>query len=139
MIWWKELLMGVTGLCSGLAVAGGLFALIIALGVVADFADRTHTARYILWYEDAVAAGGILGNLMSVYALSLPLGSLGAGVFGIFAGVFVGAWAMALTEIINIIPIFARRLDLRRGLELLVLSMALGRTIGSLLFYYYRF
>ncbi len=139
MIWWKELLMGVTGLCSGLAVAGGLFALIIALGVVADFADRTHTARYILWYEDAVAAGGILGNLMSVYALSLPLGSLGAGVFGIFAGVFVGAWAMALTEIINIIPIFSRRLDLRRGLELLVLSMALGRTIGSLLFYYYRF
>ncbi len=139
MIWWKELLMGVTGLCSGLAVAGGLFALIIALGVVADFADRTHTARYILWYEDAVAAGGILGNLMSVYAISLPLGSLGAGVFGIFAGVFVGAWAMALTEIINIIPIFARRLDLRRGLELLVLSMALGRTIGSLLFYYYRF
>ena len=131
--------MGVTGLCSGLAVAGGLFALIIALGVVADFADRTHTARYILWYEDAVAAGGILGNLMSVYAISLPLGSLGAGVFGIFAGVFVGAWAMALTEIINIIPIFARRLDLRRGLELLVLSMALGRTIGSLLFYYYRF
>ena len=139
MIWWKELLMGVTGLCSGLAVAGGLFALIIALGVVADFADRTHTARYILWYEDAVAAGGILGNPMSVYAISLPLGSLGAGVFGIFAGVFVGAWAMALTEIINIIPIFARRLDLRRGLELLVLSMALGRTIGSLLFYYYRF
>ena len=106
---------------------------------MADFADRTHTARYILWYEDAVAAGGILGNLMSVYAISLPLGSLGAGVFGIFAGVFVGAWAMALTEIINIIPIFARRLDLRRGLELLVLSMALGRTIGSLLFYYYRF
>ena len=139
MIWWKELLMGVTGFCSGLAVAGGLFALIIALGVVADFADRTHTARYILWYEDAVAAGGILGNLMSVYAISLPLGSLGAGVFGIFAGVFVGAWAMALTEIINIIPSFARRLDLRRGLELLVLSMALGRTIGSLLFYYYRF
>ena len=139
MIWWKELLMGVTGLCSGLAVAGGLFALIIALGVVADFADRTHTARYILWYEDAVAGGGILGNVLSVYAISLPLGSLGAGVFGIFAGVFVGAWAMALTEIINIIPIFARRLDLRRGLELLVLSMALGRTIGSLLFYYYRF
>ena len=139
MIWWKELLMGVTGLCSGLAVAGGLFALIIALGVVADFADRTHTAWYILWYEDAVAAGGILGNLMSVYALSLPLGSLGAGVFGIFAGVFVGAWAMALTEIINIIPIFARRVNFRRGLELVIISMALGRTAGSLIYYYFRF
>ena len=99
-------------------MAGGLFALIIALGLVAEFADQTHTARHILWYEDAVAAGGILGNLISIYQFPLPFGEAGAGIFGIFAGVFVGAWAMALTEIINIIPIFARRLDFRRGLEL---------------------
>lgn len=139
MIWWKEALMAVTGLCSGLAVAGGLFALIIALGLVAEFADQTHTARYILLYEDAVALGGILGNLISIYAFPLPLGQAAAGVFGLFAGIFVGAWAMALTEIINIIPIFARRIDLRRGLGLLVLSMAAGRTVGALLFYYFRF
>ena len=131
-MWWKEILMAVTGLCSGLAVAGGLFALIIALGLVAEFADRTHTARYILWYETSVAAGGIIGNLISIYRFSLPFGDVGAGIF-------VGAWAMALTEIINIIPIFARRIDFRRGLELLIISMALGRTAGSLLFYFYRF
>ena len=45
MIWWKEALMAAVGLCSGLAVAGGLFALIIALGLVAKVADQTHTAR----------------------------------------------------------------------------------------------
>ena len=138
-MWWKEILMAVVGLCGGLAVAGGLFALIIALGLVAEFADQTHTARHILWYEDAVAAGGILGNLISIYQLPLPFGEAGAGIFGIFAGVFVGAWAMALTEIINIIPIFARRLDFRRGLELLIVSMALGRTAGALIFYYFGF
>ena len=138
-MWWKEILMAVVGLCGGLAVAGGLFALIIALGLVAEFADQTHTARHILWYEDAVAAGGILGNLISIYQFPLPFGEAGAGTFGIFAGVFVGAWAMALTEIINIIPIFARRLDFRRGLELLIVSMALGRTAGALIFYYFGF
>ena len=100
---------------------------------------QTHTARHILWYEDAVAAGGILGNLISIYQFPLPFGEAGAGIFGIFAGVFVGAWAMALTEIINIIPIFARRLDFRRGLELLIVSMALGRTAGALIFYYFGF
>ena len=138
-MWWKEILMAVVGLCGGLAVAGGLFALIIALGLVAEFADQTHTARHILWYEDAVAAGGILGNLISIYQFPLPFGEAGAGIFGIFAGVVVGAWAMALTEIINIIPIFARRLDFRRGLELLIVSMALGRTAGALIFYYFGF
>ena len=138
-MWWKEILMAVVGLCGGLAVAGGLFALIIALGLVAEFADQTHTARHILWYEDAVAAGGILGNLISIYQYPLPFGGAGAGIFGIFAGGFVGAWAMALTGVINIIPIFARRLDFRRGLELLIVSMALGRTAGALIFYYFGF
>ena len=66
-MWWKEILMAVVGLYGGLAVAGGLFALVIALGLVAEFADQTNTARHILWYEDAVAAGGILGNLISIY------------------------------------------------------------------------
>lgn len=59
-MWWKEILMAVVGLCGGLAVAGGLFALIIALGLVAEFADQTHTARHILWYEDAVAQAEFL-------------------------------------------------------------------------------
>ena len=138
-MWFQQILMAVAGLSSGLAVAGGVFALIIALGVVSDFADQTHTAKHIFWYEDAIAAGAICGNLISVYRFSIPVGNVGAGIFGLFAGLFVGAWAMALTEIVNIVPIFTRRIDLRRGLELIVLSMALGRTIGSLFYYFQRF
>lgn len=137
-MWIKQIFMAAAGLSCGLAVAGGLFALIIALGLVAEFADQTHTAKYIFWYEDAVAAGGILGNLMSVYQMIVPVGSAGVGIFGIFSGIFVGAWAMALTEIVNIVPIFTRRIDMRRGLALVIAVMALGRTIGSLIFYYFR-
>ena len=138
-MWIKQLFLASVGFSCGLAVAGGLFALIIALGLVAEFADQTHTAKYIFWYEDAVAAGGILGNLMSVYRLIVPVGPVGVGIFGIFSGIFVGAWAMALTEIVNIVPIFTRRIDMRRGLALVIAVMALGRTIGSLIFYYFRF
>ena len=149
-MWFQQVLMGIAGLCSGFAVAGGLFALIIALGVVSDLADQTHTAKHILLYEDAIAAGGILGNLFSMYQPSLAIGnSFGTqvaslaegwtmGIFGIFAGIFVGAWAMALTEIVNIVPIFTRRIDLRRGLELVIVSMALGRSVGAFFYYYWR-
>lgn len=137
-MWIKQLFLASVGFSCGLAVAGGLFALIIALGLVAEFADQTHTAKYIFWYEDAVAAGGILGNVVSVYQLMVPVGTLGAGIFGIFSGIFVGAWAMALTEIVNIVPIFTRRIDLRRGMEILIAGMAVGRTVGSLIYYYYR-
>lgn len=137
-MWIKQIFMALVGFSCGLGVAGGLFALIIALGLVAEFADQTHTAKYIFWYEDAVAAGGILGNVVSVYRLMIPVGTIGAGIFGIFSGIFVGAWAMALTEIVNIVHIFTRRIDMRRGLALVIGVMALGRTVGSLIFYYFR-
>ena len=73
-MWIKQIFMAMVGFSCGLGVAGGLFALIIALGLVAEFADQTHTAKHIFWYEDAVAAGGILGNVVSVYQLMVPVG-----------------------------------------------------------------
>ena len=135
---WKQVLMATVGLSAGIGVAGGVFALIIALGIVSEFADQTRTARHIFWYEDAVSAGAILGNAISVYQIVLPLGQVGAGVFGLFSGVFVGAWAMALAEIVDTIPIFSRRLGLKGGLGILVGLMALGRSIGGILHFYMR-
>ena len=46
-MWWQQTLLGLVGLSAGFAVAGGLFALIIALGVVSRFAGKTHTAKYV--------------------------------------------------------------------------------------------
>ena len=73
-MWVKEILLAVIGLSAGMVVAGGLFSFIIGLGVISDFADRTHTGEHILLYEDSVALGGILGNIFWVYHLSIPHG-----------------------------------------------------------------
>ncbi len=135
---WQQVFMGLVGLSSGLLVAGGLFALMIALGLISNFAGKTHTAEKILCYEDAIALGGIIGNLIFIYGISLPIGEIGVALFGIFTGIFVGAWAMTLTEIINIIPIVSRRLQLQKNLQKIIITMAIGRAIGSLFFYYQR-
>ena len=66
-MWAQNILLAFIGLSAGAAVAGGLFSFIIGLGVVSDFADRTHTGECILLYEDSVALGGILGNIFSIY------------------------------------------------------------------------
>ena len=47
----RQILMAVIGLSAGILVAGGLFGFIIELGVIADFADRTHTGNKIHLYE----------------------------------------------------------------------------------------
>ncbi len=138
-MWIRQVILGIVGLSSGFAVAGGMFAFLIALGVVSRFAGKTHTAKYILYYEDAAAIGGILGNLVSIYAFPVPVGMAGVVSFGLFSGIFTGAWAMALTEIVDTIPIFSRRIRLKSGLPWIILSMALGRTAGALVYAYFGF
>ena len=138
-MWIKQILLGVLGLSSGFAVAGGMFAFLIALGVVSRFAGKTHTAKYILYYEDAAALGGILGNLFSIYWFPVPVGMVGVASVGLFSGIFTGAWAMALTEIVDTVPIFSRRIRLKEGMPWLILSRARGRMAGALLYSYYRF
>ena len=54
-MWAAQILLAIIGLSAGVAVAGGLFSFVIGLGVVSDFADRTHTGEHIL-----------LGNLRGV-------------------------------------------------------------------------
>ncbi len=134
-MWAVQIFQAVIGLSAGVVAAGGLFSFIVELGVVADFADRTHTGDKILFYEDCTALGGILGNLWYVFGLRIPAGMWGLAVFGLFAGIFVGCWAMALAEILNVFPVFLRRAKIVRYLTVFIISIAAGKGIGACLFF----
>ncbi|EOS78912.1 hypothetical protein C817_03435 [Dorea sp. 5-2] len=138
-MWTVQILMAVIGLSAGMVVAGGLFSFISGLGVISDFADRTHTGEYIMLYEDSVALGGILGNLFFIYQIEIPYGAWIVPIFGLFGGIFVGCWSMALAEILDVFPIFVRRVKLLRGIQYVILGVALGKGLGAFLFFFNRF
>lgn len=127
----KQLILLTLGLSSGVAVAAGTFAAITGIGVVPRFADRTHTAKHIIFYEDCAALGGILGNIVYLYHIRIPGNMIVLTIFGLGSGIFVGCMVMALAEILNVMPIFTRRLKITRGLSFLIISMALGKIVGS--------
>ena len=135
-MWVREVLLAVIGLSAGLIVAGGLFAFIASLGVVSDIADRTHTGSKILLYEDATTLGGILGNLIFVYRIPIPGGTILQIVVGLFTGIFVGCWALSLAETLNVFPIFVRRVKLVRCIPYIILAIAIGKGIGSMIYFF---
>ena len=89
-------------------------------------------------YEDSIALGGILGTIFSIYHISIPGGVWLVPMFGIFGGLFVGCWAMALAEVLNLFPIFIRRVRLLRCIPYIILGIALGKGLGALLFFVKR-
>lgn len=51
---------------------------------------------------------------------------------GLFDGIFVGMLAAALTEVLNVLPILAKRLRMTSYLFGLLLAMVFGKVAGSL-------
>lgn len=135
----SNLLLALIGISSGFAIAGGVFALITTIGVVPQMADTTHTAKYVTTYEMAVLGGGIFGVVLTVFPISLSLPVWVMGIIGLCSGVFVGCLATALAEALNVTAIFTRRLRLHTGIEWIVLSMAIGKILGSLLYFYRQY
>lgn len=127
----KYMLLGLIGLTSGLSIAAGVFAFIVMIGIMPRLAGRTHTAWACWGYENAVLVGGLIGNVCSMFSIYIPVGYVGGAIFGLFSGMFVGGLAMALAEVLNVIPIFSRRLHLRKGMSAIILSLALGKALGS--------
>ena len=156
MEWMEKIILGVVGFASGTAVSGGVFTTLIAVGLIPRFAGKTHTANYIFLYEEMVVYGTILGGLVSIYYPFLDIAGfagrfpvmesiysyIGISVlilYGLFAGIFVGCLALAIAEMLDSIPIFTRRMRFRHGIGIVILCMAIGKTAGSLIYFWKGF
>lgn len=127
----------IVGLLCGIAIAAGVFALIASLGLLPRLAGKTSVASYFIPLENAVIYGGIFGTVISIFEqIPLQLGCWFTVVYGVCAGIFIGCLATALAEVLNVFPILFRRVKLKYGLRLLVLSFALGKAIGAFYFFW---
>ncbi|MDE6313679.1 MAG: stage V sporulation protein AB [Lachnospiraceae bacterium] len=135
-MWIRHILMILIGISAGFLVAGGLFTVLFTVGLIPRFAGKTRTGSHVKIYETAVILGSIFWNLVSIYDISLSLGWLLLGLYGFFSGIFVGCLALAIAEMLNGLPIFARRINFRRGLGIAILFLAIGKGIGNLIYFY---
>ena len=153
----RQLLLAVIGLSSGLIVSAGVFTVLISVGLIPRFAGKMHVARKIFVLEEMVVLGTLAGGFCSIFsnwgmvgafvrerelfgASATPgvwnlVGTVFLMIFGIFAGIFVGCLALAIAEMLNTIPIFARRIGFRHGLGIAILAVSIGKLLGSLIYF----
>ncbi len=126
-----NILLAIIGFSSGVAVASGVFALISILGVIPRLCDRMGYASKSYLMETLIALGGTVGGIITVFHISIPVGIWILAVFGLFAGIYIGALAMALAEEIRVIPIVCQRTRLKIGIAILITAVALGKGFGT--------
>lgn len=133
--WWQITALGFLGLSAGGVVAAGVFAFLAIIGVFPRLMGKTGTKR-ILLYETLIILGGILGNVSDLYEIPVRVGgNVALGVFGLASGIFVGCLVMSLAETLKALPVINRRIRLAVGLQYVILSVALGKLVGSLAYF----
>lgn len=153
----KQIFLCIIGLSAGLIVSGGVFTVLISVGLIPRFAGKMHVARHIFILEEMVVFGTVFGGFCSVFPEYAQLGTFLQStdmfasaawqgiwhffsvllllVIGLFSGIFVGCLALAIAEMLDTIPIFSRRIGFRHGLGIAILGVALGKFIGSLIYF----
>ncbi|MEQ2528207.1 stage V sporulation protein AB [Robertmurraya yapensis] len=120
------------GLAGGLAVGSGFVAFLTVLGIIPRLTQLTKTMKMIVWYQWAVVLGALIGGFASLRDPSLYLSSFILIPLGAAGGVFVGMMAAALTEVLNVFPILAKRIGLEEKIVILMMAFVFGKIFGSL-------
>lgn len=152
----KMILLGLCGLGFGLLSSAGVFTVLASVGLIPRFAGKMHVAKKVFALEEAVIFGTLIGGFFSVFGKYGDIGAfiLANRVFGeqtaqvvrvignlflsgggFFAGMFVGCLAFAIAEMLDSIPIFARRVGFRHGLGIAITAAAAGKLVGSLIYF----
>jgi stage V sporulation protein AB len=127
-----SIIVAFIGLAGGLAVGSGMVAFLVVLDIIPRLAQLTRSYSKIHWYESAVVAGSLFWTFADFLQFNLRGTFLAPILFGLMAGCFVGLLAAALTEVINVLPILAKRLGMSRYILWLLMAMVLGKVFGSL-------
>lgn len=137
-MWIRQAFLCFAALASGSAIAGALFALIVKLGILPRLASWTKTEKDMKIYENCILLGGVAGNVVTLFSFPMHVGILGQVIPGLFFGIYIGCFYMALAEALHAVPVMLRRLNIKKGAGTILLCMALGKALGSFVYFFYN-
>jgi stage V sporulation protein AB len=120
------------GFAGGLVVGTGFVAFLVVLGVIPRLTQLTKTMQWIRAYEWSAVTGAVAGGWMSLRHSVLYISKYWLIPIGLLHGVFIGMLAAALTEVLNVWPILAKRIGVDDKIVILLMAIVFGKIAGSL-------
>ncbi|WP_027407666.1 stage V sporulation protein AB [Anoxybacteroides tepidamans] len=133
----KTIAMIAIGFAGGLAVGTGFVAFLVVLGVIPRLTQLTKTEKWIHAYEWSAVSGAVVGGWISLRSSMLYAAKYWLVPIGLLSGIFIGMLAAALTEVLNVWPILAKRMRMANKIVLLMMAIVLGKVFGSLFYWIY--
>lgn len=128
------LLMGIA-FGGGITVGSAAAAFIALLEVVPRLVQISDTRDYIKTYQYVLTGGFVLFTVIFLSEFHLNLNKYVAIPTGFIYGVFIGLLSSALAEVLNVIPVLAKKLKLRNHLKYVIFTLMIGKVTGSIFYW----
>ena len=125
------------GFATGIIISTGVLSFINAIGIIPRLTTKAKITTHYYAVANASLAGVIAGTIFYIWDIYIPLPKIIIAFFGLLLGIFVGCLAVALAEVLDVLPISKSRLKLKRGVYIMILAFAVGKMIGTLFYYLY--
>lgn len=130
-----NLLMVIIGLGGGLIVGGAIAAFISMLEIIPRLVHISRTHQYKIAYQNAFTVGVITFTIIYFFDYNIELGNIIVGLIGLIFGTFTGIFSSALAEVLNVIPVMAKKLKLKDDLKIIIYALLFGKVAGSLYYW----
>lgn len=132
----KELLLVLVAISGGIVVGNAAAAFIALLEIVPRLMQLTNSRNMIKIYEWAIIISPIITSI--IYFLNVSIGlniQFIVIIVGLAFGIFVGLLASALAEILNVIPVLSRKLNIAKYMYYVMFVITFGKIAGSLFYW----
>ena len=133
----KNVLVAIIAFGGGLTAGSAAAAFLALLEVIPRLMQISDTRDYIKLYQGVLTFGFVLFTLIYFSDFHLNLSKYLAIPAGILYGMFIGIFSSALAEVLNVIPVLAKKLKLRDHLIYVIYTLMAGKIVGSLYYWIY--
>ncbi len=121
----------------GIAVGTALSAFLAILQIIPRLLQLTNTNNYIRLYYWTIIISTTIFNVLYLFDYSISINKYITIIIGLIYGVFIGLLSSALAEVLNVMPILAKKFKIKDNLKYTIYALMFGKVIGS--FYYFIF
>lgn len=131
----RYIIAGLAAFGGGVTVGSAAAAFIALLEIVPRLVQTTSTNDQIKTYQCVVVTGFVLFTLIYFSDFHLNLGKYITIPIGFVYGVFTGMLSSALAEVLNVIPILAKKFKLKNRIVYILYTLMAGKVAGALYFW----
>lgn len=119
----------------GIAVGTAIAAFVTILEIVPRLSQVTETKEKIGVYQWVMIISFVFSIIIYFSSLHLNLHKFFIINIGFIYGVFIGVLSSALAEVLNVIPILAKKLKIKDNLKYVVWALMGGKVVGALYYW----